>query len=74
MTSKQIRKQMFCLTSQARCANMPAARQTIHFFNFFAKNYQIWTHNDQKCQNDQKCIHGQKWGRPGIIVQKWGGT
>ena len=26
-----------CLTSQVRCADMPAARQTIHFFTFDQK-------------------------------------
>ena len=33
-------KQIHFLTSQVRCADMPAARQQIHFFEFLTKKRQ----------------------------------
>ena len=51
---KTIRTKIFVLTSQVRCADMPAARQKIHFFTFLKQNDQIRTQNDQKCQKDPK--------------------
>ena len=34
----------------------PPAGQEIHFFTFSIKNDQIWTQNDQQCQNDQNAF------------------
>ena len=37
-------KQIICLTSQVRCADMPAARQQIHFFTFLEQTRKIGKH------------------------------
>ena len=61
-------EQISFLTSRIRCADMPAARQKIHFFIFLIKNYNCLTQNDQKDPtfhyiggNGLEWNHGMEW-------------